>query len=155
MIIQNTSQSDYQHLQEYQVQKKNLPVWIGCSVLECIWTPNFTRVILRAYKIDFFVFDCRFACFITPLYLYTCTIFKNRPDNKNFELLTKVFSCFLFGEHHLDYSYEQECIRASATLYSVPQEFCCEYARGAVTEKLGRMGECMSPRLRLRTYVTS
>ena len=47
----------------------------------------------------------------------------------------------MFVEQLLDYSYEHECIWASATLYSVPQGICCEYVREAVTEKSGRMGE--------------
>jgi len=33
----------------------------------------------------------------------------------------------MFVEQLLDYSYEEECIWASVTLYSVPQGICCEY----------------------------
>jgi len=37
----------------------------------------------------------------------------------------------MFVEQLLDYSYEQDCIWASATLYSVSQGICCEYVRGS------------------------
>jgi len=47
------------------------------------------------------------------------------------ELLIKAFSFILFEEQHLDDSYDQECIWASATPYSVPREFCCEYVLGS------------------------
>ena len=62
----------------------------------------------------------------------------------------------MFVEQLLDYSCDQECIWALATLhYSVPQVFCCEYALGALTEKLGRVGESMRPRRRVKTNVSS
>ena len=62
----------------------------------------------------------------------------------------------MFVERLLDYSCDQDCIWALATLhYSVPQVFCCEYALGALTEKLGRVGESMRPRRRVKTNVSS
>ena len=62
-----------------------------------------------------------------------------------FYVCRTAFRLFLIAGVHLGFG----------TLQSVPQVFCCEYALGALTEKLGRLGERMCPRLRIRTNVTS
>ena len=71
----------YRCIRVHDMNLTNVVDYFSIFQLECIWTPNFTRVMLRAYKNDFFVFDCHFACFITLLYLNTSTIFKNRRGN--------------------------------------------------------------------------
>jgi len=61
----------------------------------------------------------------------------------------------MFVEQLLDYSYEHECIWASATLYSVPQEICSEYVRGSCNGEIrwnGRKRVC--PRLRAKSNIT-
>ena len=62
-----------------------------------------------------------------------------------FYVCRTAFRLFLIAGVHLGFG----------TLQSVPQVFCCEYALGALTEKLGRVGKNMRPRRRVKTNVSS